>query len=169
MRCSHCSRVLLAMSERFQGHCALAERATKGRQASPARRRDLGHWCDQLYQFWHQAQAEHRSGLKQRPQIFDELAGERVPKRQPGSLLCRRTRRTPGILSAAGPKVRRLSPGSFRRVIPSTARDSAGFRYYPGYYSGYYRVWILSWGLDLSSERRSETSCVRQVQQIGHG
>src|ERR1700745_545875 len=33
----------------------------------------------QLHQFWHQALAEHRTGLKQRPQILDELTGERVP------------------------------------------------------------------------------------------
>ena len=34
---------LPAMSERFRGHCALVERAPRGRQASPARRHDLGH------------------------------------------------------------------------------------------------------------------------------
>src|SRR5215471_20799323 len=34
---------------------------------------------EQLHQFWHESLAEHRTGLKQRSQIFDEFASERVP------------------------------------------------------------------------------------------
>src|SRR5260370_33645023 len=34
--------------------------------------------AEQLDQLWHQALPEHRTGLEQRPQIFDELTSERI-------------------------------------------------------------------------------------------
>src|SRR6266436_9509677 len=40
--------------------------------------RDCGS-AEQLHQLWHQALPEHRTGLEERSQIFDELTGERVP------------------------------------------------------------------------------------------
>ena len=34
--------------------------------------------AEQLHQLWHQALPEHRPGLEQRSQIFDELTGVRI-------------------------------------------------------------------------------------------